>query len=183
MGRRRLTPLHGLMPSVSPLIEGGNGGEETEEMKSINRRSETVAGVVAGAKLVAAWGALNGVGSVSVSRAGRESALRSVESWLARGRRGVQEHSGSGCRGAARGAGRRARGEAGAWARGVLDSAVGRESGEGVKREGGRENRGREGEQGGGGWNFLAARAGARVWELVNGPLVGRFSVGFVCFL
>jgi hypothetical protein len=90
MGRRRLTPLHGLMPSVSPLIEGGNGGEETEEMKSINRRSETVAGVVAGAKLVAAWGALDGVGSVSVSRAGRESVLRSVKSWLARGRRGVQ---------------------------------------------------------------------------------------------
>jgi hypothetical protein len=42
MGRRRLTPLHGLMPSVSPLIEGGNGGEEIEEMKFHNAVDETV---------------------------------------------------------------------------------------------------------------------------------------------
>jgi hypothetical protein len=51
MERRRLTPLHGLMPSVSPLIEGGNGGEETEEIKSINHRSETV---------VASWRVVRG---------------------------------------------------------------------------------------------------------------------------
>jgi hypothetical protein len=63
-------------------------------------------------------------------------------------------------------------------------AAAGRESGEGVKRDGGRENRGREGEQGGGGgWDFPGARArlGARVWD--SWALVGRFSVGFVFFL
>jgi hypothetical protein len=68
MGRRRLTPLHGLMSSVSPLIEGGNGEEETEGIKSINHRSETV---------VASWRVVRGGCARHRSSSGARSARTS----------------------------------------------------------------------------------------------------------